>query len=286
MFRAAQRLGRRNFHQVADLGLTKGAGLPGLFSPKGLDIAWFEYQHYLITEINKQVEATPELATFSTISALAEACTQSPDVELRRIAALASQAYTNEFFFRSLKKDGSVNPEAIAAVNEGKVYNKDASVTVDVSKQVLNMPKHPETTASESQYASGTQEPVYPSYNYLSDPRVFGDIATFRELLITRGDAQFGNGAVWLVKTNSKVALMNTYGWGTPLSHTNEGANEHESLTSTSSQLTVSPVLGINLWEHVYLHDYGVAGKREFLTNVFDCIDWGVIDDRLSPTVG
>ena len=34
----------------------------------------------------------------------------------------------------------------------------------------------------------------------------------------------------------------------------------------------------VSTWEHTWLRDWGVAGKREFLERWWECIDWGVIE--------
>lgn len=37
------------------------------------------------------------------------------------------------------------------------------------------------------------------------------------------------------------------------------------------------PVLCLNTWEHVWLHDYGIRGKREYVENWWKVIDWEVV---------
>ncbi len=38
-------------------------------------------------------------------------------------------------------------------------------------------------------------------------------------------------------------------------------------------------LLGVSTWEHVWLRDWGVGGKRQFLEAWWDRIDWGVVDE-------
>lgn len=42
----------------------------------------------------------------------------------------------------------------------------------------------------------------------------------------------------------------------------------------------VEPVLCVNTWQHVYLTDFGVAGKREYLNRWWDAIDWDAVYAR------
>jgi superoxide dismutase, Fe-Mn family len=45
----------------------------------------------------------------------------------------------------------------------------------------------------------------------------------------------------------------------------------------------VVPVLCVNTWEHVWMWDYGVAGKSDFVANWWNIIDWGRVQ-ALSTT--
>lgn len=38
-------------------------------------------------------------------------------------------------------------------------------------------------------------------------------------------------------------------------------------------------LLGVSTWEHVWLRDWGVGGKRQFLEAWWERIDWGVVDE-------
>ena len=275
--RAARQL--RAAHTMPDIKVARGQGIPGLFSPRGLEIAWFDYQHHLLTQLNLAIEKFPELGEIRGLGNFATALTQSEDPEFRPLAATAAQAYTNEFFFKSINPAGSKNPHPVLGPGE---FKNAPAPALDLFAPMYNLPRMPEGTdeLSEEDFAS-VQSQDFHTFSFLTRSSDLGKLANFKELAITRGDLQMGNGAVWLVKHGDQGSLMNTYGWGTPLTH--QTAEGYEALTSTSAQLSVTPVLAINLWEHVYLYDYGVAGKRRFLENVFDCIDWAVVDDRLAP---
>lgn len=40
----------------------------------------------------------------------------------------------------------------------------------------------------------------------------------------------------------------------------------------------VTPVLCVNMWEHVWLYDWDIEGKRKFLEAWWDRIDWDVVN--------
>lgn len=41
---------------------------------------------------------------------------------------------------------------------------------------------------------------------------------------------------------------------------------------------SVVPVLCVNTWEHVWMWDYGVSGKIDFVTNWWNIINWGRVE--------
>ena len=45
--------------------------------------------------------------------------------------------------------------------------------------------------------------------------------------------------------------------------------------------LEVVPLLCVNTWEHVWLRDHGVGGKREFLERWWDRINWEEVQEGL-----
>lgn len=42
--------------------------------------------------------------------------------------------------------------------------------------------------------------------------------------------------------------------------------------------IELEPILCVNTWEHVWLRDWGVDGKRKFLEAWWEKINWGVVD--------
>ncbi|PRT57022.1 Putative 37S ribosomal protein S26A, mitochondrial [Wickerhamiella sorbophila] len=258
----------RRMHTVPDIGLKQSAGLPGLLSPKGLDIAWFEYQAYVVSKVNQLLEKHPEYNKTADMFELMTQAQASPDPEVKELAVFASQAFNNEFFFRTLRP--SVNPNAVVGPSTNKL-------NVDISTEVLNRPELalPATPVPGQLPLADLNEIIEQS---------FDSVVSMRELLINRADAMFGNGYVWLVYHMSVLSAVNTYNWASPYSHEDMFSEQGDGSIAELDQSRIksfAPILCINAWEHVYLHDYGVAGKREYLRNLFDCLDWKVIISRL-----
>jgi Fe-Mn family superoxide dismutase len=140
----------------------------------------------------------------------------------------------------------------------------------------------------------------------------FGSIETLRREFVVTASSMFGPGFVWLVKTkNNKYSLLNTYLAGSPYPgahyrkqpvdmntedksvsetlqriYSNPPANRVGSFGPDSQNqriapggIDINPVLCINMWEHVYLPDYGVGannigGKKSYAQSWWHTVDW------------
>ena len=105
-----------------------------------------------------------------------------------------------------------------------------------------------------------------------------------------------GSGWVWLVVgPNSDLKVLATYNAGTPFNikaRQPQDPNTSWSLDNIRpSQQTgglrpnrkheylVLPLLGLNVWEHAYIVDYGVNGKQQYLKNWWSAINWKRVND-------
>lgn len=127
----------------------------------------------------------------------------------------------------------------------------------------------------------------------------------------------FGPGFVWLVKRNSgpalefqNLAILTTYIAGSPYAQAHfrkQNKDMNTQTTNTSSDMpgtqdvgtvgnfgpfsahrpNLTPggvelevLLGVSTWEHVWLLDHGVDGKRRYLEALWNRIDWNVVNER------
>jgi Fe-Mn family superoxide dismutase len=302
--RQSRRAFVRTIFTVAELpNLEVSKGVPGLLSPAGLDVAWTQYQGFLVDKLNNLVESSADNLT---LYELARNTDHNPD--LAEINFYASQAYNNEFFFSSLKpsanRDADVSPPTAA----------DAA-RVDISTELKHNPL-PEDHQSEDdplgKQAVSAANAISPESKQRAAFRAavndsFDSDVAFRELLLSRANATFGNGYVWLVQSVSQggqygrlgggstttggLFLVNTYNAGTPFAKQPLETQELRANSEAAQGMVAErdrppalrPLLNINAWQHAYLTDYGVAGKSKYLENLFDCIDWNVLAKRLLP---
>jgi Fe-Mn family superoxide dismutase len=47
---------------------------------------------------------------------------------------------------------------------------------------------------------------------------------------------------------------------------------------------TVMPVLCVNTWQHVWLYNYGIYGKRQYLEDWWNAVDWVIVQERAPPS--
>jgi len=129
-----------------------------------------------------------------------------------------------------------------------------------------------------------------------------GSLETLRATMIATANAMFGPGFVWLVKRrtegisrqHSEFAILTTYLAGSPLPGAHYRKQEQDSNTALRAGsfgalsglapkiapggANIEVMLGVNTWEHVWLRDYGFGGKKRYLENWWESIDWRVVE--------
>jgi superoxide dismutase, Fe-Mn family len=132
-----------------------------------------------------------------------------------------------------------------------------------------------------------------------------------RTLMLEAADAMFGNGFVWLMIDHSAERtprILNTYNAGSPWPGAHTRQQSHDVATTSMSErlqrmtvpqnyvgawgdtsrfnarsqpnaLQATPVLCVNVWQYMYVLDYGVLGKRQYLNAWWERIDWAQVAD-------
>jgi Fe-Mn family superoxide dismutase len=253
-------------------------GIPGLLSAKGFDIAYTQYHAHILDELNAVTQGAYHPPTralpskWLTPSPGTKDENQDPKSLILSYARdpmwaygfnHASMAFNNHFFFKGLASD----------------------------------PNATSTPPTE----------LLPKIN-----NSFSSLETLKETFLATADAMFGPGFVWLVQKNDtadrKLMIMTTYLAGSPLpgAHhrrqqhdlNNHNADSYRGLNAAGSfgaaskvdqtptkalgGVDVVPLLCVNTWEHVWLHDYGVRGKAAYLEAWWNKINWNQVRDLAS----
>jgi superoxide dismutase, Fe-Mn family len=254
-----------------------------LISKEGFEIAWTQYQGMMIERLNNLTNGARKpwpflhdivlyIADHFTITDTADAEVETLTLANRyahsaahaSIFNVASMAHNNQFFFNCLS---------------------------------------PQKTT--------------PSSSFLADvENAFTSFDTLRTEMLETADAMFGNGFVWLFKDDGagNLRIFCTYNAGSPWPQAHyrrqsrDMSNEYVHLASSAAErarmskvqntagsfgrhagqgntlpsgsLSGGPILCVNVWQHAYLRDWGVAGKRRYLTAWWERIDWGAVEQN------
>ena len=244
---------------VRDTEFSEG-GVTGFMSPDGYKMAWRDYQSMLVIKLNDMTTGTVD----ESLTARELAIKYAHDSQNAALFNNASMAFNNHFFFHRL-----------------------------------------------------TSTPTEPSKSFMQDiAESFESMENLRTEMIETADAMFGNGFVWLMKDNAQgmLRVLATYNAGSPLpeahyrrqnrdmntlyQHIGADAVETNRLNTvqntagkfghysqpagkalaSTDALTGGPILCIGNWQHMYLRDYGVHGRRSYLSNWWDRIDWSMVE--------
>jgi Fe-Mn family superoxide dismutase len=167
----------------------------------------------------------------------------------------------------------------------------------------------------ERLHPTGTE----PSSSFVSDVKEsFTSFETLRTEMIETANAMFGNGFVWLFQedTTGLLRIFCTYNAGSPWPQAHyrlqprdmateyarhgTSAAEQQRLGTVQNLagkfgdhsrpvgqavapyggLSGGPILCVNVWQHMYLRDYGVGAraKKRYLQNWWNKIDWGMVE--------
>lgn len=122
----------------------------------------------------------------------------------------------------------------------------------------------------------------------------------FKNEMIRRADEDvLGQGWLFLVENDAKeLHILTTQNNGTPYFFPrNQSFDFNSALTQEEMQNFLNikdlvssdtdlkdwtmPLIAINLWDHAYLHDYGVGGRSQYVQNCLNNLNWSVVNNRL-----
>lgn len=247
MFRAVSRAAVRRLHQVPALknheAFAKN-GVDGLFSPLGYRTAWTDYQRYLTTKLTLLTNGT-ENETRSAYQILLLTSNRTTE---QHTFHYASQAHNNHLFFEQLTDSNSAKSTRPSRFLMERLADEGIVSVEQLKERVLRL-----------------VEPVV------------------------------GQGWVFLVeKPDKSVQLLLCHNDGTPYYH---GKNQSLDLNGSVDEASFSkmgelqkqageldftlPIMALNFWDVAYYADYGINGRADYLSRVWDCINWDVVNKRM-----
>ena len=161
------------------------------------------------------------------------------------------QTYVNnlEKLIRGTALEGESIEEIVVDAPEGAVYNN--------AGQVMNHRLYFEQFVPTTQYKAPGQRLVN-AINFH-----FGSMEIFKKQMVEEAMGLFGSGWVWLaIDTEGRLQIVKEMGGGNPW------------------RRGMTPLLGIDCWEHSWYLDYA-ADKKAHYEALWNIINWEVIEGRL-----
>ncbi|KAK1087204.1 hypothetical protein LTR33_001167 [Friedmanniomyces endolithicus] len=273
--RRQQQQQRRANHTIPPLEFDTtfaAAGVPGFIGKHGFRIAWTDYQGLLVEKLNELTAGEPYENYLTKDIALQFA----RDPMSASLFNYASMAHNNHHFFSTL----STHPTPLdkePTLRQSRINNFGSIETL-------------QTTMLDTASAMFGPGFVWLIWARDLDPPAGGIRRGAWRILTTylagtpyveagyrqQGiDTNVQNATSYQAYKNSQpVNTLGAFG-----SYSKFG---REQAKLPPGGTNVQPVLCVNTWEHVWLRDYGIMGKRKYLTEWWNVIDWGAVE-QLAP---
>lgn len=250
------RLGYRQIHQLPSLSNQQRyeqEGIAGVYSKDGFRDIWTEYQQYLVDELSRQTAET-EHETRTPFGIMVNTAEKMLDTS---IFNFASQAHNNHLYIEGLRP--------VSVGEDGKVLANPTQPSPALLRRI---------------------------------EETFGSMEGLRQEMVDIATGPETNGAGWLFlveKGDKTLDLVHVFQAGSPYfvgrMQQNDfnlgiGQEASEELQQIKEEIEdkvreyTMPLVAVNLWEVAYLSDYGVGGKTQFIENVWNALNWDVINER------
>ncbi|EZF23908.1 hypothetical protein H113_03512 [Trichophyton rubrum MR1459] len=246
----------RSFHRVPQL--TYGThfqehGVPGVLSPEGYNLAWVQYQSYLVQKLNMLTGGTAD----ENVGPGTLLIKYARQASMASLFNYASMAHNNHFYFNCLSPETVPIPgkleEAITESCSSVESLKEefiATANAMFGPGFVWLVKMKDTAQLKilATYIAGSP---YPQAHFRRQPV---DMAT-QTTGITGGENLEAVGRI----------ASRTYGSMGPFA-------QQKYLAPGGAD--IHPILCVNTWEHVWLRDWGIGGKAGYLEAWWDKINW------------
>ncbi|KAI0460223.1 Manganese/iron superoxide dismutase [Xylaria acuta] len=276
--------------------------VPGLLTPAGYSTAWTEYMQHIVARLNNMTAGTD----FENQTPLTILKATARDPAQAAIFNYASMAHNNHFFFsqlvnlQNLYEQRPQAPSTSQTGVPGTQREEDENILASAAAAETPAPEQLELMVSENRISSRLKQEL---------EKNFSSIETLRREFVITALGMFGPGFVWLVKNanTQDLRILTTYLAGSPYTAAHWRRQSVDWNTSSADRGTVSeyfdrtqagagngggrfnpqapggtdviPLLCLNTWEHVWLTDYGIAGKGEYAQQWWETIDWEKVEN-------
>lgn len=222
------------------------SGISGVYSPAGFKTAWLDYQKYLTTNLSLHTVGSAN-ETRTPYFILLNTAKQTTE---QHTFHYASQAHNNHFFFQQLG-----NKEDVLITRPSRfIMDRLADLNIPTVEELKN------SMLKEAEKLTG-------------QGWVFLVELPDKSLKIIRCN---NDGTPYFYGKNQLLDMN-----GSVSEETFEQLNGIKEKAANGELDLTLPLLALNCWDVAYLTDYGITGKSEYLSKVWDCINWEVVNKRL-----
>ncbi|KAL8787829.1 MAG: hypothetical protein Q9213_002016 [Squamulea squamosa] len=297
---------RRRKHEVPVLthnATLRKEGLRDVLSSEGYDIAWTRYQQFLVDKLNQLTVQTKDENT-KTKDLLIK---YARDPNHAALFNYASAAHNNHFFFESLTPEPTSIPKPLLShINSSfsslsslrshflatadSMFGPGYVWLVKRTQQSFNDQMKLSILAT---YNAGSP---YPGAHFRLQPvdmntaatGVTADMNPTEYARMMRGEEGtnqmddrlkvykkgYGTGNPNTPPPPFMASFSGTAGSFGAYSATTQNTYLHPHLRRAPGGALIEVLLGVSTWEHVWLRDWGITGKRKFLEAWWEKVDW------------
>ncbi|MCJ1478032.1 hypothetical protein MMC13_006707 [Lambiella insularis] len=246
-------------------------GIPNLLSREGYDIAWTQYHSYLVQKLNALTAGTTDEHSLTRSIALKYA----RDPSKAALFNYASMACNNHLFFSTISPTlVPMSENFLKQINDSFSSLTSFRATFLATADALFGPgfvwlvrlKPPVDSSTPplailTTYIAGSP---FPGAHFRQQPV---DMATSATNVIP------GQSPQAYVLSNVQRSAMGSAG--------RFGSESKGAIKLAPGAQDLEVLMGVNTWEHVWLRDYGVGRKRQFLENWWERINWDLVERNM-----
>ena len=262
---------RRRKHRLPELDHHKTfekEGIPGLFSKTGYKIAWTTYEGMIIQKLNELVAGEP----IENVEPPKLAIQFARDPMNASLFNHASMAHNNHFFFQAL----STSPQQLDHLPNLKQSLEKTFGSIETLRITM-------LDIAATMFGPGFVWLVWARDTAPGSARR-GDWRILSTYLAGTPYPEAGYRQQGIDMNTNKASTLGAYQAGHAANRVGAfGAHSERGQQQAiipPGGTSVMPVLCVNTWEHAYIYDYGLQGKRSYLLDWWQAVDWHTVDYR------
>lgn len=243
--------------------------MPKLFTQFGYHLGWTTYQDMIIRKLNELVAGEP-IENRSPKDLIIQFARDPMNASLFNHA---SMAHNNHFFYEAL----STKPDELD-------NNKQLRESLERTFGSIETLRITMLDTAAAMFGPGFVWLVWAKDDAAPGARR-GDWRVLSTYLAGTPYPEAGFRQQGIDMNNNNATSFNSYHDSRPVANYVGSIGPHSQSGQRDAMIppggtSLMPVLCVNTWEHVYIFDYGLQGKRSYLSSWWDAVDWNLVNHR------